>query len=76
MIVRRNGEGSPAETDYEIFTSTTRRTMYFACITQHQSNLASHAHEKAEVLHNKLLSVHRYPTLESKNRFNYATKIL
>ena len=59
MIVRRNGEGSPAETDYEIFTSTTR-TMYFTCVTQHQPNLASHAHVKAQALHNEPLTVHRY----------------
>ena len=71
MIVRRNGEGSPAETDYEIFTSTTR-TMYFTCVTQHQPNLASHA----QALHNELLTVHRYPTLRVRIVVNYATKIL
>ena len=75
MIVRRNGEGSPAETDYEIFTSTTR-AMYFTCVTQHQPNLASHAHVKAQALHNELLTVHRYPTFAIRIVVNYATKIL
>lgn len=75
MIVRRNGEGSPAETDYEIFTSTTR-TMYFTWVTQHQPNVASHAHVKAHAaLYNKPLSVHRYPR-SRRIVVNYGTKIL
>ena len=42
MIVRCNGEGSPAETDYEIFTSTTKQ--YTLLVSRNTNQILRHMH--------------------------------
>ena len=42
MIVRCNGEGSPTETDYEIFTSTTKQ--YTLLVSRNTNQILRHMH--------------------------------